>query len=267
MLFGVKEGKIKISSGEVDYITFGKGDRPLVMIQGLNTRGIKGSGLGLALMYRIFMHDFKVYLFDRRPNVTDKTTVRDMASDLAEAMDAFDIKSAYILGVSQGGMIGQYLAIDRPDLVGKMVLALTASRNNDTLVSVIDGWIELTEKGDFKALTYDMAEKMYSERYMKKYRSMLPLLALLQKPKDKARFINLARACLTCNAYEELDKIRCKTLVIGGEKDRIVGEGAAREIGERLGCDAIIYDGLGHAAYEETPCFNVDVYDFFVDNT
>ena len=264
MLFNVKERKIKLSSGEVDYITFGKGTKPLVMIQGLNTRGIKGAGLGLALMYRIFMQDFKVYLFDRRPTVTDKTTVRDMAKDLAEAMDLMNIKNAYVLGVSQGGMIGQYLAIDRPDLVEKMVLAVTASRNNDTIISVINKWIELAEKGDFRALTYDMAEKMYSENYMKKYRPMLPLLTLLQKPRDAERFINLAKACLTCNAYDELDKIQCKTLVIGGEMDKIVGKNSAKEISERLNCDAFIYDGLGHAAYEESPMFNVDVYDFFM---
>ena len=265
MLFNVKEGKVKLSSGEVDYIAFGNGNRPLVMIQGLNTRGIKGSGLGLALMYRIFSKDFRVYLFDRRPMVTDKTTVREMAFDVAEAMDAFGLKNAYVLGVSQGGMIAQYLAIDRPDLVGKMTLAVTLSRNNDTVISVINKWIELTKNGDFKGLVYDMAEKMYSESYMKKYRKVLPLLALLQKPKDSERFINLAKSCLTCEVYEELDKVRCKTLVIGGEEDKIVGKYAAAEIADRLRCESIIYEKLGHATYEEAPDFNKRVYNFFVE--
>ena len=265
MLFNVKEDNIKLSCGDVDYISFGNGERPLIMIQGLNTRGIKGAGIGLALMYRIFSRDFKVYLFDRRPEVTDKTTVREMAADVAEAMDALGIKNACVLGVSQGGMIAEYLAIDRPDLVEKLALAMTISRNNETVISVIEKWIELTQKGDFKGLVYDMAEKMYSENYMKKYRPMLPLLTLLQKPKDTERFINLARACLTCEAYDELDKVRCKTLVLGGEKDKIVGEIAAKEIAEKLGCDLIVYKNLGHAAYEESPEFNVDVYDFFVD--
>lgn len=265
MLFGVKEGKLQLSCGEVDFITFGKGKKPLIMIQGLNTRGIKGSGLGLAFMYRIFMRDFKVYLFDRRPKVTDKTTVREMAKDLAEAMDALDIKNACVLGVSQGGMIGQYLAIDRPDLVEKMVLAVTASRNNDTIVSVINNWIKLTENDDYKALVSDMAEKMYSEKYMKIYRPLLPLLTLLQKPKDKARFINLARACLTCSAYDELDKISCKTLVIGGGEDKTVGKESAEEISLKLNCEKYIYAGLGHAAYEEAKDFNERVLRFLLD--
>lgn len=265
MLFNVNEGKVTISSGEIDYIAFGKGKRPLIMIQGLNTRGIKGSGLGLALMYRIFSKEFRVYLFDRRPTVTDKTTVREMASDVAEAMDAFGLKNASVLGVSQGGMIAQYLAIDRPDLVEKMVLAVTLSKNNETVISVINNWIELTKNGDFKGLVYDMAEKMYSKKYMKKYRPMLPLLAVLQKPKDEERFINLAKSCLTCEVYEELDKVRCKTLVIGGGEDKIVGKNAMPETAGRLGCEALIYEMLGHATYEEAPDFNKRVYDFFVE--
>lgn len=265
MIFNIKEGRIKISSGEVDYIAFGKGERPLIMIQGLNTGKFKGNGLPLALTYKIFTGEFRVYLFDRRPDITDKTTVREMASDIAEAMDVMGLNNAAVLGVSQGGMIAQYLAIDRPDLVEKMVLAFTLSKNNDTVISVINKWIELTEKRDFKGMVSDMAEKMYSDSYMKKYRPFLPLLTILQRPKDPERFINMARSCLTCDAYDELGKVKCKTLVIGGGQDKIVGNAAAGETALKLGCDAIIYEDLGHAAYEETPEFNVDVYDFFVE--
>ena len=234
------------------------------MIQGLNTRGIKGAALSLAYMYRIFAKDFTVYLFDRRPDVYEGITVRDMADDIAEAMDALGLRDACVLGVSQGGMIGQYLAIDRPDLVSRLVLAVTLSRNNDTVISVIENWIALTEAGDMKALVLDMAEKMYSEAYLKRYRPLLPLLTLLQKPKDTTRFITLARSCLSSNAYEELDKISCPVLVLGGAMDKVVGGGASAEIAERLGCEMHIYPDLGHAAYEEAGDFNQRIYDFFI---
>lgn len=268
MLLNLNEGKLTISSGVINYIKFGKGERPLVMIQGLNTNGIKGSGLTLALMYRIFARGgFTVYLFDRRPEITKDTTVREMASDMAEAMDLLEIKNACVLGVSQGGMIGQYLAIDRPDLVEKLALAVTISRNNETVVSVIKNWVLLTEKGDYKSLITDMAEKMYSEKYLKKYRPLLPLLTLIQKPKNPERFINQALSCLTCNAYDELEKIKCPTLVIGGKKDKIVGENAALEIADKLDIDCYIYEDFGHAVYEEAADFNVEVFEFFTGQT
>ena len=50
----------------MNYITFGKGEKPLILIQGLSTRSIKGAAFSVAYMYRMFARDYKVYLFDRR---------------------------------------------------------------------------------------------------------------------------------------------------------------------------------------------------------
>ena len=264
MIYNAKELKLNVRDLQLDYLTFGSGTKPLVMIQGLNTRGIKGAAPSLAYMYRIFAKDYKVYLFDRRSNIHEGITVRALAADIAAAMDALSLKNADVFGVSQGGMIAQYLAIDRPDLVRNLVLAVTLSRNNDTVCSVIGSWIEMTERGDMKALVADMAEKMYSDAYLKRYRPLLPLLTVLQKPKDVPRFINLAKACLTCSAYDELEKISCPVLILGGKQDKIVGSTACEEIAEKLGCEIYVYDTLGHAAYEEAKDFNKRVYDFMI---
>lgn len=262
MLYNAKELKITVQNMQFDYITFGNGTKPLIMIQGLNTRDIKGSSLSLAYMYRIFAKDYKVYLFDRRPVVQEGITVRDMATDIAQAMDKLGITNADVLGVSQGGMLAQYLAIDRPDLVNKLVLAVTLSKNNDTVKNVINNWIDMAERGSMRELVTDMAEKMYSDAYVKRYRPFLPLLTLLQKPKDVDRFIILAKACLTCEAYQLLDQIRCPVFVIGGKKDKVVTGEASEEIAEKLGCEIYMYENLGHAAYEESKDFNLKVYNF-----
>ena len=262
MLYGAKELKLTANGMQFDYIRFGSGKKPLIMIQGLNTRGIKGAALSLAYMYRIFAKEYTVYLFDRRPVVYDGITVRDMAADIASAMDALGLKSADVFGTSQGGMIAQYLAIDRPDLVRKLVIAVTLSRNNDTVKQVVGDWIEMAERGDMKRFVLDMAEKMYSETYVKKYRPLMPLLTILQKPKDVKRFVILAKSCLTCDTYDILDKIKCPTLVIGGKQDKVVSGVASEEIAEKLGCRLHMYDSLGHAAYEEAQDFNQMVYDF-----
>ena len=262
MFFNVKEDKLRVSNTEIDYITFGTGKKNLIMIQGLNTGGIKGAGLGLAFMYRIFAKEYKVYLFDRRPDIWEGITVRDFAKDVAVAMDELNIKNADIFGVSQGGMIAQYLAIDRPDLVRKLVLAVTLSKNNETVKNVLNNWIEMTQQGDMKNLVTDMAIKMYSDEYMKRYKPMLPLLTILQKPKDVNRFIQLAKSCLTCNAYEELDKITCPVFVIGGGLDQVVGGAASKEIADKLKCEMYLYENLGHAAYEEAKDFNQKVLEF-----
>ena len=266
MIWPIKEMNLQLPHAKIDYIRFGNGPKPLVMIQGLNTRGIKGAGVPLAFLYRLFTKQYTVYLFERRPNVYDGITVRELASDVAMAMDTLNLGAADVIGVSQGGMIAQYLAIERPDLVNKLVLAMTICRNNSTVKSVIDRWLTLTSQGNMKLLIADMAEKMYSDAYLKRYRPLLPLLTILQKPKDVERFMILSKACLTCNTYENLDQIRCPVFVIGSKHDKIVGAEAAAELAEKLQCSSLIYEHLGHAAYEEANDFNHAVLAFFNQN-
>lgn len=266
MLFNARESTVRICGMQFDYLSFGSGTKPLIMIQGLNTRGIKGSALSLAYMYRIFAKEYTVYLFDRRPAVQEDITVRDMASDIAAAMDTLGIANADVLGVSQGGMIAQYLAIDRPDLVKKLVLAVTLSRSNATVTQVVNRWTEMAEAGAMKELVADMAEKMYSDRYVQRYRPFMPLLTILQKPTDVRRFVILANACLTCNTYAMLDKIKCPVLVLGGKQDKVVTGLASEEIAAKLGCKIYMYQDLGHAAYEEARDFNRIILDFFTLN-
>lgn len=262
MFFNAKESRLDLGEVQLDCITFGRGKKPLIMIQGLNTRGIRGASAMLAVLYRRFAKEYAVYMFDRRKNIRGDITVREMASDVASAMDALGIRDALVIGVSQGGMIAQYLAIDRPDLVSKLVLSVTVARNNSTVEAVVSDWIEYASRGDFKKLVTDMTLKMYSDAYVRRYRFMLPLLTLVQKPRDPQRFITLARACLTCDAYGELDRIKCPVFVIGGRQDRIVTGEASAEIAEKLGCRLHIYENLGHATYEEAKDFNERILAF-----
>ncbi len=265
MIYRSKQKSVAIKGTTLKYIEFGRGARPLIMLQGLNTNGIDGAADSLAFAYRCFAKDFKVYLFDRRPEVWEGITVRDLAADAAAAMDALSLSDACVLGVSQGGMIAQALAIERPDLVRKLVLAVTLCKNNDTVTDAIDTWVRLTEQGDFKTLVADMAQRMYSPAYMKRYKPLLPLLTLVQTPKDKERFIILAKSCLSCDTAAELHKITCPALVIGGAQDKVVGAHAAEQLAKALGCPLHLYENLGHAAYEEAKNFNKIVYDFFAD--
>lgn len=262
-MYNVKEYTVEVQGLEFDCIQFGRGQHPLVMIQGLNTNGIKGAGLSLALMYRIFAKKYKVYLFDRRKYVPSGFTIEDMALDMILIMDKLGLKEADVLGVSQGGMIAQYLAAHRPDLVRKMVLAVTASRNNEMMIQTVTNWMEMTKKKQFDLLVSDMAEKMYTEAYVRRYRLFLPLLTLLQKPKDIERFLILAQACLTCEAYNILKDIQCPVLVIGAKQDQVLSGEASIELADQLGCQLYLYEKLGHAAYEEAKDFHQRVLHFY----
>ena len=265
-MFNAKEGKVHYGGTSADYVVFGKGDRDLVMIPGLSLglRRIKGSAWQLALPYRLFAKDFRVWCFDHRDDLPGNVTVKELADDLAEAMQAAGIRQADVFGVSEGGMIAQYLALDHPQLVRKLVLGVTLCRNNPVVEGCIADWTQLAKTKGVKAASLASFRCMYSDRYLAKYEFFLPFAADAMKKADPKRFLALANACLTCDTYERLPQIGCPVLVLGGRLDKVVGPDAAEEIAERLGCACHIYEDLGHSAYEEAKDFNKRVYDFLM---
>lgn len=264
MLYNLKEATLKIDNTSINYAVFGNGTKPLVIIPGLTLRDVKGAGWSLAYMYRIFAKDYRVYVFDKKEIIPEGYQIKNLADDLVHAMRTLDIENAHIFGVSQGGMVAQYLALGYPELVDKLVLGVTLSRNNPTVENVIKKWVQLSEKNDFEGIVADMMEIMYSESYVKKYRWLFPILTKISKPKDMNRFMTLAKACLTCDTYDRLEEIQCPTLVLGGKQDQIVTGEASEEMAEKLGCEIYMYERLGHSAYEEAADFNERIYKFLL---
>ncbi len=259
-----KEFYIEANGGRQLCITFGRGRRSLVLIPGLRLAPLKGSGAFSARYYRLFSEAYTVYIFDRKEPLTPDCTIHDLAEDLAAAMDRLGLRDADVMGASQGGMIAQDLAIHHPELVHRMVLAVTASRSNPTIEDAIRTWTDMLGRGDIDGFARDYMQRGYSEAYIRKYGAFLPLAFRLQKPMPSERFIALAKACLSCQTYDELGKIRCPVLVIGGGRDGVVSAEASDEIADRLGCPCHMYEDLSHEAYSEAKDFNRRVYDFLI---
>ena len=267
MLLHAKNGTLSIGGTEMDYIRFGSGKRILIMLPGLGDglRSTRGTALPMALMYRMFAKEFTVYAFSRKNALPVGCTTREMAADQAAAMDLLGIPKADILGVSMGGMIAQYLAIDHPEKVDRLVLTVTSSKTNPVLTGSIHEWVALAAKNDHAALMDSNLRRIYSEGYYRKNRWMIPIIGRLTKPKTYDRFFAQAEACLTHNAYRDLHRIEAATLVIGGEKDMALGGDASREIAARIPNAALrMYPEWGHGLYEEAKDFNQVVLSFLL---
>ncbi len=270
MLWNAKNGAVSVGGDTMSFVSFGRGDRAFVILPGLSDglATVKNKALLLAMPYRLFFRRFTVYMFSRKDRMPAGYTIRDMAGDQAEAMRLLGIGRACVMGVSQGGMIAQYLAADHPDLVDRLVLAVTAPRADDTIRGNVERWIGFAERGDHRSLMIDTAEKSYSPEYLKKYRRTYPIIGHIGKPADYGRFLVNARAILGFDAYEAIGSIACPTLIIGGEEDKVVGIRPSHDMKERIpGSEIAVYPGLGHAAYEEAEDFNRRVYDFLTKDT
>ena len=247
---------LDLPTGTVDYIRFGTGPKVLVMIPGVGDglKTVKGMALPFAFLYRSLAKNFTVYVFSRRRILSPDMTTREMAEDLNSAMEALGLPSSAVVGVSQGGMIAQWLAIDHPDKVKKLVLTVTLSRPNPVVRDVIARWDKMAAQKDYKSILLDTAERSYSEKRLRQSRLTYRLLGSIGRPESFDRFRIQAASCLTHDTYDRLEQITCKTLVIGGKEDRIVTGQASADIAGRIpDCSLLMFGGLGHGLYEEAP--------------
>lgn len=263
MLYGAVNGTIN----GTDYIRFGTGQRTLVILPGLGDglRTVRGTALPMAWMYRIFTKDFTVFLFSRKSLLPPGHSTRDMARDLKDAMDALGIEKTHVLGVSMGGMIAQWLAIDFPEKVDRLILTVTSSRPNPILTESIEEWMTQAKNKDHRALMDSNLRKIYSDGYYRKNKCFIPLVARMTKPKSYERFLIQGEACLNHDTYSLLTQISAPTLVIGGGQDKALGGEASREIAAQIpGAMLKMYPQWGHGLYEEAPDFNQTVLDFLL---
>ena len=165
-MFNARTKSIVINGYSMDYISFGKGNKWLILIPGLSINRIRGHALQMSFMYRQFTRKYKVLMFDRRDHLTPSYSIGQMADELYSALRKLGIYKTDVVGVSEGGMIAQKLAINQPDIVHKLVLAVTISEPNNTSNTTIKQWISLAKNNQLKELVWDSFQRSYSTHYI-----------------------------------------------------------------------------------------------------
>ena len=109
MFYNARNGSVFVGNSQMDYISFGKGNKNLIMLPGLGDglSTVKGMAFVFSIMYRIYAKEFTVYVFSRKNHLQEGYSTREMAKDQAEAMAVLGISKADVFGISQGGMVAQ----------------------------------------------------------------------------------------------------------------------------------------------------------------
>ena len=249
----------------MDYVTFGKGKQPLVIIPGLGdgVQTVKGKAHLFSLSYRLLAKRYKIYVFSRINELRKGYTTRDMAADLAEAMETLNLDTACVMGISQGGMIAQWLAVDFPERVQRLILAVTTANPSQLARERIEHWQKLSQSGNFKHLMLDIAQHSYTQKSYQKWRLLYNIMGRLGRIKDEKRIAIQSQSCLTHDSLEVLKEIQCPTLVIGALEDDVIGVDGSKELAKAIsGCQLLILKHSGHALYEENKAFQEAVCGF-----
>ena len=257
-MYSAKNATLSRNGKTIDYVTFGTGKRPLIIIPGLGDglQTVKGMAMPLSITYRILAERYKIYVFSRINELRQGYTTRDMAADVAKAMEALNLDTANVMGISQGGMIAQWLAVDFPERVQRLILAVTTAKPSQLARERIEHWQKLSQSGNFKHLMLDIAKHSYTQKSYQKWRLLYNVMGIFGRIKDKQRIDIQSVSCLKHDSLDFLEKINCPTLIIGAEKDDVLGVDGSLGLHQHIKDSQLtILPECGHALYEQNKDF------------
>ncbi len=243
---------------ELYYERAGSGE-PLLLIQGMSgTHSSWGRPFRSALEA-----GFDCIAFDNRGvgfsgDVNEPFTIAEMAADAAALLDALEIESAHVLGISMGGMIAQELALAEPDRLRSLTLGCTyCGGPGSHLMDPADfgGLVEAMASGSQDRIFRAMYELNLSPGFRADETHWAEFVAMAEATPVPRRTVELQlQAILGHDTSARLPGLSLPTLVIHGILDRVLGYPNGPLIASLIpGARLETLEDVGHMFWWERP--------------
>ncbi|MFY4775342.1 alpha/beta fold hydrolase [Metabacillus sp. RGM 3146] len=184
---------------------------PVVLIHGLGSK--KEAWLpqhDLANRYRLIIPDMRGH---GETVINEDLTVKNFALDIIKLLENLNIPSAFICGLSLGGIVAQELYKQRPDMVKGLILANTTSYIPSIFANnIINQSYELLRKGNQELVEHIVMRGLYDKVYKEEARNAFYI---------RDTYIESAKAPVGLNYFSVLPTIRKPVLLIGSTHDKV----------------------------------------------
>lgn len=166
------------------------------------------------------------------------------------------IGRAHLFGVSLGGMIAQWMAIDAPERIDRLVLASTASRGAHVIARG-----KLRSLAVARCLLEPRSERarclvdtVLTQGALDDERAAEVHDAAREHARSKADLAWLAAAAARHDTEGELDRIASPTLIVSGADDRMIPPAVQASLAARIrGASQVIVPACAHDVTLEQP--------------
>jgi 3-oxoadipate enol-lactonase len=198
--------------------------------------------------------------------------VAQMADDALAVLDAAEVQSAHVYGISLGGMVAQELALRRPERVRTLVLGATTGGGPEAVLArsqpltfFVRVGAMAPEEAEWAAVPYN-----YGLRTRREHGDRIAedIAKRVQNQTDTLAYLHQVAAAASHNTVGRLGSIRVPTLVVHGEEDMVM----PRRNGELLakaipGAELKLWPGAGHLYVTDEPEADRYVRQFLVRHT
>ena len=212
---------VKANGIDVHYVMEGPADGPVVtMSHSLMTT----LGMWEPQVKPLIERGYRVLRYETRghggTSVTEPPyTLDTLAADAAAMLEALGIRQTHFVGLSMGGMIGQTLALARPDLLKTLTLCDTSSGYPPEAAAMWNDRIKGAEQGGMEPAVAGTIERWFSPSFAAANDPVVaPVRDMIRGTAVKG-FIGCGHAISKLALTEKISAIRVPTLIIVGEDD------------------------------------------------
>lgn len=202
-------------------------------------------------------NDGSILCFDKRGHGLSESTnqplsIQDYAEDLMGLMDALDIQTCVLVGLSIGGMIGQYLAIHHPERLEKLILSNTAPK-----VGNENQWnsrIEAIKKEGIASISSNILERWLSANFLNTQTSAVAGLKRMLENCDNNGYIRACEAIRDMFLGDQIQQISTPTLCLAGSEDVATAPELVAAMATNIAqAKYFLIEGVGHLPCVEVP--------------
>jgi proline iminopeptidase len=203
----------------------------------------------------------------------ERWTLAQWADDVRAFCEALEIERPVVLGQSFGGMVAMAYAARHPDHPGRLVLSSTSARMRLDRVLATFERLGGSEAREAARRYWESPGKETLPDYA---RLCFPLYNRTERHPDADRrtvwnfdvmFHFGGGEDRTFDLLPDLARVRCPTLVLGGEDDPITPIGDAEDIAAALPSELVRlerFPGCGHGVFRDAPDAALEVLSKFV---
>jgi len=144
-------------------------------------------------------------------------SVEQLGRDVLALADALGLSSFVFCGLSLGSAIGQWLAINTPERMTKLVLA-----NSSPRLGTVATWqarIDAVQKGGMAAIVEIAMQRFFSQESIARANPFAASVLSVLLGTDPDGYMGCCAALRDFDSRRNLGKIKTPTLVISGDKD------------------------------------------------
>jgi pimeloyl-ACP methyl ester carboxylesterase len=251
----------------VHYERRGSGD-PLLLLHGIgsSSRAFRHQLSELSDRFDLIAWDAPGYGQSEDPPTTD-FSIEDQADRAAQLLDELQLDSAYVLGVSMGGVVAQLLYLRHAERVRALVLCDTNPGGGATpepeRSERVRQRVQNLERLGAREMARQRAPVLVTpEASPELVQELADIMAEVRPAGYRAAAIALGRTDLTAG----LQNIQVPTLVVHGACDRVVPLDTGRQLAESIpGARLVVIPDAGHVSNQERPLeFNAAVSEFLL---